>query len=108
MKRLQDLIAGSEDWLMRRVIYYARERLTGYTSTLEEAWRISVARLSESLLASLNLNQVRDPGPEGEYKSDSATAFAVLQARRHRDRGIDPGMFLGLLRQATATLVSPI
>ena len=37
-------------------------------------------------------------GPEEDYSSDPATQFGIIQARRHRERGIRLDMFLGLMK----------
>jgi len=48
---LYDLIATHEDWLMNRVLHHARlHDYTKYTSTLAEAWRVSIQGLSEPLI----------------------------------------------------------
>jgi DNA-binding response OmpR family regulator len=40
---LYNLIAKSEDWLIGRILSYAQEySFTKYTSTLEEAWKMSI------------------------------------------------------------------
>jgi hypothetical protein len=54
MRELAKLISGSENWLMRRILEYAKRfHYSQYTSTLEEAWRISIQGLSRELLAAL-------------------------------------------------------
>ncbi|MBN1584099.1 MAG: response regulator [Anaerolineae bacterium] len=105
-KTLYELITTSEDWLMHRVLAYARERdYVKYTSTLAEAWRISIAGLSEAIVGVLDSGgegpaSVRVPelGPDEDYLSDPIAAFGVLEARRHRARGISLDMFLGLTK----------
>ena len=100
MNRLYDLIAKSEDWLIRRVLHYAREySFTKYTSTLEEAWRMSIRGLSEPLLQSLKeKNPVLELNPEADFANDPVASFGILEAQRHRSRGITLGMFLGLMK----------
>jgi hypothetical protein len=54
MMRLADLVSSHEDWLMHKVLDYAKENgYTRYTSTLAEAWRSSISGLSQSLLECL-------------------------------------------------------
>jgi signal transduction histidine kinase/CheY-like chemotaxis protein len=98
--KLAALIADGEDWLMKRVLAYAKEHAYyRYTSTLEEAWRLSIAGLSETLLQALRKNpQPNEPGPDDNPGDDSSTAFGILEAQRHRSRGITIAMFLGLLK----------
>jgi len=50
MKPLSELILNSERWLMKKTLSYAITlNYAKYTSTLEEAWRVSIAGLSQSL-----------------------------------------------------------
>jgi hypothetical protein len=54
MSELAKLIAKSENWLMRRVLDYAKRfHYSQYTSTLEKAWCISIQGLSNELIAAL-------------------------------------------------------
>jgi hypothetical protein len=57
---LSDLLASSEDDLMGRILEYAgRHGYTKYTSTLEEAWRLSVSGLSGALIEALRQTRTR-------------------------------------------------
>lgn len=100
MKALTDLVAGHEEWLMSRVLRYAKERnYTKYTSTLPEAWRISISGLSDALLSALQTYD--DPpelGPDDDYSKDPIASFGILEAQRHRTRGVTLGMFLSLMK----------
>ncbi|MCP5371358.1 MAG: response regulator [Hyphomicrobiales bacterium] len=110
MDELRKLIAAREDWLIERVVDYAKkQRYTQFTSTLKEAWRASICGLSEPLMTALDLF---DGPPElmaGEdYARNPIAAFGVQQAREHRARGVTLGLFLGLTkyyRQAYVDLV---
>lgn len=95
MKGLYDLIASHEDWLLRRVHRYAREgNYSKYTSTPEEAWRASVADLSERLLVALQTNeQAPELGPDDDSTRDRMASGGKLEAQRHRPRGITLEMF---------------
>jgi len=100
MQDFARIIAAGEDWLMERVLAYALARnYTKYTSTLKEAWRLSICGLSEALAQALSGTlEGLELGPEDTYAADPASAFAIQEARRHRTRGISLGMFLGLLK----------
>lgn len=100
MQNLINLIQASEDWLIRRILKYAKERgYTRYTSTLEEAWRLSIAGLSASLVQGLLYHsQIPDFGPEDDFLTDPLNAFGIVEAKRHRKRGVSLAMFLGLLK----------
>jgi signal transduction histidine kinase/CheY-like chemotaxis protein/HPt (histidine-containing phosphotransfer) domain-containing protein len=97
MDRLKRLILDHEDWLIDRVVHYAHEKdYTRYTSTLREAWRASIIGLSEPLAAALDgwiAPQVANRDP-----LDAAVDFGIAEARKHRARGIDIGLFLGLMK----------
>jgi len=110
MDALRDLIAGREDWLLERVVEYAKQQhYTEFTSTLKEAWWASICGLSEPLMSAL---EIFDEPPElsasEDYSRNPIAAFGVEQARQHRARGVTLGLFLGLTkyyRQAYVDLV---
>ncbi len=100
MTRLAELVANHEDWLMQQVLAYAKKQgYTRYTSTLAEAWRISIAGISQSLLVALaHQSGVPELLPEEDYTKDSIDSFGIIEAQRHRERGVSFGMFLGLMK----------
>lgn len=92
---------SSEPFLMRRVLSYAKKGdFTKYTSTLEEAWRISIQGLTRSLF--LCMDRFGDSIPELEadedYQKDPAAAFGIKEAQLHRQRGISLSLFLALTK----------
>jgi len=100
MTPLYELIATSEDWLLKRLAEYTRNRgYAKYTSTLVEAWRASVEGVSKSLLAALTeFNQPPELDPDDDYAKDPVASFGIIEADKHRKRGISLKMFLGLLK----------
>lgn len=111
MKQLHDLVANGEEWLLRRVIQYATERnYVQYTATLSDAWRISISGLSRALLSALDVYETPpEIGPNDDYSKDPIASFGILEAKRHRQRGVTLGMFLGLMkyyRQSYMDLIS--
>jgi len=97
MDNLKPLILSHEDWLIDRVVHYARVHdYTPFTSTLREAWRASIVGLSRPLVAALEESRGKT-GPIGQ-PLEAAVAFGVEQARKHRRRGTGLAMFLGLLK----------
>ncbi|MFZ5774825.1 MAG: response regulator [Thermodesulfobacteriota bacterium] len=100
MQDLIPLLQSNEDWLIRRILDYAKRLdYTRYTSTLEEAWRISIAGLSASIIAGIReFDGVPDFGPDEAFQQDALTSFGVIEAQRHRARGISFPMFLGLFK----------
>lgn len=104
------LLKENELWLMRQVRDYALERdYTRYTSTLEEAWRISIVGLTDSISSALAISeQPWELGPDDTFRADPMAAFGVLEAQKHRSRGVTLEMFMGLMkyyRQAYLDLV---
>jgi len=93
-------IQDNEEWLMERILKYAIERdYSKYTSTLKEAWRLSISELSKSFILGLEADRKDyELHPEEDYTKDPITSFGIVEAIRHRERGIDIGMFLGLFK----------
>ncbi len=100
MQALHDLIANNEEWLMQRVLDYAKEHgYSRYTSTLAEAWRTSIAGLSAPLLEAIASNAPPLPlAVDQKSQDDPLAAFGLLEAKRHRERGVDFALFLGLMK----------
>ena len=101
MKRsLRDLLLGHEDWLIYRVIDYAKANdYSQYTPTLVSAWRESVVGLRDELVGALDEHPGLLPMPaDHDYCTDPHTAFAIGSARRHRARGVTLALFLGLTK----------
>lgn len=100
MKRLDTLFQENEDWLMNRVLSHAKSHnYTKYTSTLEEAWRLSISGLTASLGAGMKVfDKAPELEPDDDFSGDPISAFGILEARRHRKRGVTLGMFLGLMK----------
>ena len=98
---LDALLVRGESWLMERVLSHAKAQgYTTYTSTLVEPWRISVAGLTRAIREALAVGgqgpdvYPADVSPTG----DPIAAFAILEADRHRSRGVSLALFWGLLK----------
>lgn len=101
MKDYIHLIESNETWLVNRILEYAtRMDFTRYTSTLAEAWRLSITRLSGSLISAAKhyADRIPEMNPEDTYIDDPVLEFGVVESREHRKRGITLGMFLGLMK----------
>lgn len=85
---------------MQRILHYAKiHDYTKYTSTLAEAWRLSISGLSASLTAGIDhYGSVPEMTPDDDFQNDPLTHFGIVEARRHRERGISLSMFLGLMK----------
>jgi diguanylate cyclase len=105
--KLGDRIRTGEDWLIKRIIAYAkRQDYARYTSTLEEAWRVSIHELSAALIDALSRPlEATEFTPDEGFADDPMSAFAILEAERHRRRGTDLRMFLGLFKYYRQTYV---
>jgi PAS domain S-box-containing protein len=100
MQTLTDLIKSHEEWLLERVAQYARERLYAkYTSTLREAGRIAIEGLSKSLIQAWEYyGQKPEFGPDDDFIHDPIAQFGLLEAKKHRERGVSLTMFMGLMK----------
>jgi signal transduction histidine kinase len=99
-KKLIQLIQANEDWLMEKILHYAIEReYSKYTSTLKEAWRLSISGLSRSFISGLETGRTDfELHPDENYSKDPIARFGINEAILHRERGIDIGMFLGFFK----------
>lgn len=100
LKTFVRYIDEHEDWLMGRILDYAQQRdYTKYTSTLKEPWRLSISGLSKSL-SDLVLLKGEDVelGPNEDFSTDPATQYGMMEAIRHRERGVSLDLFLGLMK----------
>jgi signal transduction histidine kinase len=97
---LKEWLISSEDKLIELTLNYATQHnYTQYTSTLKEAWRRSIEGLSQSIIVTLQQSdQVPELGPDEDLVADACTDFGVLEAKRHRARGVNLAMFLGLMK----------
>jgi hypothetical protein len=99
--KLRDLIEKNEEWLIERILGYAiRQGYSAYTSTLKAAWRLSISGLSTSIIEALQTFNGQPPEmtPEEDFTDDPVTQFGILEAQRHRERGVSLNMFLGLMK----------
>lgn len=99
MKEIISLINSSEEWLIERVLEYAkRQNYTKYTSTLKEAWRLSIQELSKVLCGAIESGLDAELTPDESYTDDHGAAFGNIEAKLHRERGISFPMFMGLFK----------
>ena len=95
-----EILRDNEDWLMQCILDYAkRQGYAAYTSTLKEAWRLSIAGLSASIReAARNRDFDLELRPEEDLADDPVAQFGIVEAQRHRERGVSLGMYLGLMK----------
>jgi PAS domain-containing protein len=95
---------------MSYILDYAKHfGFTAYTSTLKEAWRLSISGLSASVIRALRTHEEPpELQPDEDLTEDPIAQFGMVEAQRHRERGISLGMFLSLMkyyRQAYLDLI---
>lgn len=101
LERLKALLPAHEEWLMARILSYARrQNYTKYTSTLLEAWRLSISGLSSAIIQAVDTHgdRVAEFTPDADYAENPIAEFGITEARLHRKRGVSLVMFLGLLK----------
>jgi PAS domain S-box-containing protein len=92
-----------------RALAYANE--TGYatfTPPVLGAWHTVIVGLTTPMCTALNTRATLELSATEDLVTDPIATFGVLEARRHRERGIGLPMFLGLmkyLRQAYQDLL---
>ncbi len=99
MAGLPDLLRESETRIAHRVITRARERGFGpFVPSLEGAWLTAVRGLSEAIAGAWHRDRRPRPLPARGPPEGEAVAWAALESRRHRERGMALPMFLGLAK----------
>ena len=98
--QFETLLETSQDWLTNRIITLAIARgYTSQTSTLRKAWETSINGLSQAMIELLRADRIED-GVDLDTASgnDPSVLFGTMEARRHRERGVTLGTFLGLTK----------
>lgn len=100
MRKLSDQILNNEEWLINRVIYYAKEHnYVKYFSAVKQAWSISVTEVSRLILTVLQKHEyLPELSSDDDYIQDSIGYFGLLQANKHREREINLEIFLGVIK----------
>jgi signal transduction histidine kinase len=99
VSQLCGLITKSEDILLDKTVEFAREQgYLKYTATSKEAWRLAIAGLSKALIVGLQTLPSFELSVLEDYTKDPIASFAILEAHRHRSRGVGLDMFLGLMK----------
>ena len=71
---------------------------TANTTTWVEAWRASIAGLTEAIAQEVQSGEGHgiEMSVDTDLTQDPVARFGLVEARRHRERGVPLGMFLGL------------
>jgi len=110
MQMLRDLIKDNQSFLIKKILHYAKfHNYVKYTSTLEEAWVASIAGLSKALLNAISINsQVPEMEVDHDFANNPMSSFGIIQAQKHRQRGVTLEMFLGLMKYYRQTYLDLI
>jgi len=97
---LAEFYAQHEEWLMARVLHYAQlHDFAKYTSTLLEAWRLSINGLNTAIRdAAESFSGIPELEADEDYAQDPASRFGLEEAREHRQRGVSVSLFLALFK----------
>lgn len=101
MENLKALLTAHEQWLTARILTYARRQsYTKYTSALLEAWRLSISGFSGAIVEAVDAygERVVEFTPDEDYSENPIAKFGIMEAHRHRKRGVSLVMLLGLLK----------
>lgn len=108
MTALDHIFSASEQWLMHRILDYAKQNdYIQYTSPRVQDWQLSIKGLSDALekaMAEWGRTIPEIPPSIGD-KELPLTEFGRIEAQRHRERGISIAMFLGLFKYYRQTYV---
>lgn len=79
MENLKRTILDSEEILMEKILKYAKENnYAKYTSTLKEAWRLSISGLSEALIKTIEKSSsIPEFGPDDDFTFFSMDKFKI-------------------------------
>jgi diguanylate cyclase (GGDEF)-like protein len=110
MQKLCDLIKDNQSFLLKRILSYAKlHNYVKYTSTLEEAWVVSIVGLSTALLNAVLVDaQVPEIDVDHDFIHDPMSSFGVIEAQKHRRRGVSLEIFLGLMKYYRQTYLDLI
>ena len=98
---LRALLEDGEAWLVDRVLDAARTHgYVAFTAALIEPWRLSIAGLTRAIDQALAASDglPHDYPADASPSDDPISTFALVEADRHRARGVTLPMFWGLLK----------
>ncbi|MFZ5353923.1 MAG: sensor histidine kinase [Bacillota bacterium] len=101
VNELEKLLKDNEEWLMNRILEFAQHSgYTKYTSTLMEAWRVSIQGTSELIIKSAMTykGSCFTIKCDHDYSNLEVHSFCMKEAKLHRARGVKPHIFLGLFK----------
>lgn len=99
-ERLKKIISDNSDWLIKRILFYAKNQgYSVYLPSMEEAWRQSVNMLNRPLLDTPSAYfSIPELNPHTDYSSDPYAQYGISEAKRHREMGVGINMFFGMFK----------
>lgn len=99
-ERLKKQISENVEWLIKRILFYAKNQgYSVYLPALEEAWRHSVDTLNRPLLDTPSTYfNIPELFPHTDYASDPYAQYGISEAKRHRAMGIGVTVFFGMFK----------
>ncbi len=100
MGKMKKLVLNSEDILIDKILEFAiKHDYAKYTSTLKEAWRLSINGLSKAIVKAVDTNpDISEMNPDEDYSKNKFAEFGIVEAKLHRKRGISLEMFLSFMK----------
>jgi len=98
--KLARYILENEEVLVNKILKYAIERnYAKYTSTLKEAWRVSIEGFSAALAKVIaHSSSIPEMGPDDDFTKKESAQFGIVEAQKHRSRGVTLAMFLSFMK----------
>ncbi|MGE4543202.1 MAG: EAL domain-containing protein [Pedobacter sp.] len=94
---LGDTLKLGEDRILERVFGYAKK--TGFIKhapSMAEAWRGAIRGLTDQIcLAATLYKDIPELSSEEDYTQDCLASFGIIEAQKHRARGVTLTMFFG-------------
>ncbi len=99
-QRLKKNLSDNEEWLIKRILSYARNQgYTVYLPALEEAWRNSVRLLNKPVMDTPSAYfGIPELHPHADYFADPYAIYGITEAKRCRETGMSIVMFMGLFK----------
>lgn len=101
MDAFVELVSANEAWLIERVLTSARHHgYASYLPPLPEAWQITICSLSAALVDSSSASSPSHWPFAADYDPllDPVACFGMIEAQRHRERGVTLERYLGLVK----------
>lgn len=97
MKAMSELLISHENWLIERIIQYAKQQhYFSYMPSLPAAWRQLVQSITGAILEAVALSEEAPEFGPDESNNQGIAAIGIREARKHRERGVELRMFLGM------------